>query len=274
MMKLPPPLSVDLGAVGLALVQVQADKFGDVVSSGLAGDLRRGALLDDAPAFHDDELVGEHERFDRIVGDQQGRPGEVGQVRFEFGLDVEASSGVQRGQRFIQQQQRWLPGQRAGQCHPLRLPAGQLGRLAVGEVGEPEPGHPVIGGSLGRLPSQAPRPRGEGHVLGHGQVREEPVVLEDEPDRPSGGLHEGSGIRVVHHLPRERDAAGRHGSQAGHRAEQGGLPGPVRPEQPEDLTGCRGEADGQGEATAPDFGGYDEAAAFLVRHTAEPPRSQ
>ena len=80
-------------------------------------------FLDDAPAFEHDEPVSQHERFERVVGDQQAGPREVGQVPLELGLHVEAGSGVQGGQGFVQQQQRWLPGQRAGQCHPLSLPA-------------------------------------------------------------------------------------------------------------------------------------------------------
>src|SRR5208283_3558069 len=82
-----------MGAVGVTGVQVQADEFGDVIGGGLARDVGGRALLDDAPAFQDDELVGEHERFERVVGDQQARPGEVGQVTLELGLDVKAGSG-------------------------------------------------------------------------------------------------------------------------------------------------------------------------------------
>ena len=111
------------GAVGPARVQVQADEFGHVVGSGLAGDLRRGALLNDAPAFEDDELVSQHERFERVMGDQQARPGEVGQVPFELGLHVQAGSGVQGRQGFVQEQQRGLASQCPGQGHLLRLPA-------------------------------------------------------------------------------------------------------------------------------------------------------
>ena len=111
------------GAVGLACVQVQADEFGHVVGSGLAGDLRRGALLNDAPAFEDDKLVSQHKRFERVMGDQEAGPGEVGQVSLELGLDVKAGSGVQGGQRFVQEQQRWLASQRPSQGYLLRLPA-------------------------------------------------------------------------------------------------------------------------------------------------------
>ena len=52
-------------------------------------------LLDDAPGFEDDELVGEHERFERVVGDKHARPGELRQVPLEFGLHVKAGSCVQ-----------------------------------------------------------------------------------------------------------------------------------------------------------------------------------
>jgi hypothetical protein len=46
-----------VGAVGPARVQVQADEFCDIAGGGLAGNLRRGALLDDAAAFEDDEPI-------------------------------------------------------------------------------------------------------------------------------------------------------------------------------------------------------------------------
>ena len=62
--------------------------------------------------------------------------------------------------------------------------------------------------------------------------------------------------------------------EAGHRAEQGGLPGPVRPQHTEDLAGCHGEADGQGETTAADLDIDGEAVGAPVRHETEPPRSQ
>ena len=52
------------------------------------------------------------------------------------------------------------------------------------------------------------------------------------------------------------------------------FPAPFGPEHAEDLTGCRGEADGEGETTAPDLGIDDEAVAAHVRHRGEPPRSQ
>ena len=111
------------------------------------------------PLFEDDDLVGQHERFDRVVGNQQARAGEVGQVPLELSLDVEAGARVEGRKRFVEEQQPRLAGQRAGQGHPLRLPAGQQAGLAVGEVGQPEPVEPVAGGRPGRLLSQAPGQR-------------------------------------------------------------------------------------------------------------------
>src|SRR6266567_503941 len=262
------------GAVGLPRVQIQAHEPGHVAGGRLAGDQGRGALLHDAAAFQDDELVGQHERFERVMGNQQAWPGEVSQVPPELGLDVKAGSRVQGRQRFVQEQQRWLASQRPRQGYLLRLAARQLAGLALGEVSQPEPVEPVAGSRPGGALPQAPGTRCERHVLGHGQVRKEPVVLEDETDRPPGGLDESSLLRIVQYLPCECDTPGRDRGQAGHRAEQGGFPRAVRPEHAEDLTGGRGEADGEGETTALDLGFDDEACTAGVGHRGEPPRSQ
>ncbi len=53
------------------------------------------AVLDDASLLKDEDPVSQHERFERVVGDEQGRPGEIGQMALEFGLHVEAGAGVQ-----------------------------------------------------------------------------------------------------------------------------------------------------------------------------------
>src|SRR5437764_9890905 len=96
-------------------------------------------------------------------------------------------------------------------------------------------------------------------------MREEPVVLEHETDRASRGLDEGALVRVVEDGAGERDAAGRERGEAGHRAEQRGLAGSVRPQQAENLTGRRGQADLEREAAALDLGIDDQVAAVLVR---------
>ena len=207
------------------------------------------------------------------MGDQQARPGEVRQVPPEFGLHVQAGPGIQRRQRLVQQQQRRLPGQRARQRYPLRLPAGQLVRLAAREAGQPEPVQPVPGSRPGRLFAQAAGTRGERHVLGHIQVREQPVVLEHKTDRPARGLDKGPLRRVVHDLPRERDPPGGHRRQPRHRAQQGGLPRPVRPQHTHNLTRCRGQADREHETAALDLGIDDQPATVPAHHGPVPCRT-
>ena len=54
---------------GLGEMLLVSEEMGVGLGAWLAGDLRRGALLDDAPAFEHDEPVGQHERFERVVGD-------------------------------------------------------------------------------------------------------------------------------------------------------------------------------------------------------------
>ena len=130
------------------------------------------AVLDDLAAFQDQQPVGEHERFERVVGDQQARPGEVGQMPPEFGLHVQPGLGVEGGQRLVEQQQRRLSGQRPGQRHPLGLAPGQLGGLTARQVVQAEPAEPGPGGRSRRGLAEAAGPRRERHVLGHAQVRE------------------------------------------------------------------------------------------------------
>ena len=64
------------------------------------------------------------------------------------------------------------------------------------------------------------------------------------------------------------------GDQAGHRASRVDFPAPFGPEHAEDLAGCGGEGDREGETAAPDLGIDDEAAADPGPHWTEPPRSQ
>ena len=267
-----------LGAVGPAVVEVEAEEFGDVVVVGWratwAG-VPCWAMR--PPSMTTSWSASTSASTGSWVTSRLG-PVKSARWRFEFGLDVEAGAGVQRGQRLVQEQQGGLPGQGAGQGDPLGLPAGQLGGFAAGQVGQPEPGQPDGGGGPGGVPALAADAGGEGHVLGHGEVGEEPVVLEDEPDRPAGGLHERAGLRVVQDLPGQGDPAGGDGGQAGDGAEQGGFPGAVGAEQPEDLPGRRGEGDGQGEPAPADLRIHDQATAAgrcsRLGHTAEPPRSQ
>ena len=199
----------------------------------------------------------------------------------QLGLHVEPGAGVQRRQRLVQQQQGGLAGQRPGQGHSLGLAAGQLAGLAVGQGVEAEPAEPVAGHAPGLLAAGAAGAGPEGHVLRHGQVREQPVVLEHEAHGPPGRLHERAGAGVVDDLPGQLDAAAGHRGKAGQRVQQRGLPGAVGPEHAEHLARRRGERHPEREAAPADLGVHDQPraqpraqpGASRVHHPAEPPRS-
>ncbi|GAB3841905.1 hypothetical protein GCM10029963_14000 [Micromonospora andamanensis] len=118
------------------------------------------------------------------MGDQQGGAAVVGEVVLELGAGVESGTGVEGGERLVQQEQGRFDGEGTSQRHPLGLPAGEVPRFASGVFGEPDPGQPVRCPLSGPVPVEALAARPERDVVQGGQVREEQVVLEDDTDRP------------------------------------------------------------------------------------------
>ena len=103
--------------------QVDADEVGDVAGAGLGGDIGEGAGLHDGTMLEDDDAVGEGVGVDGIVGDEEADTVEGGEVAAEVAADVAASTGIEGGEGFIEQEQAWLGGQRPGQGDTLRLAA-------------------------------------------------------------------------------------------------------------------------------------------------------
>ena len=106
-----------------------------------------------------EQPVGQDERLERVVGHQQARSGEVGEVPLELGLHLEAGARVEGRERLVEQQQGRIARQRPPERHPLGLPPGQVGGPAVREIGQPQPGQPVGGDGPGR---RAAQPAGAG----------------------------------------------------------------------------------------------------------------
>ncbi|GAQ68276.1 hypothetical protein SsS58_08735 [Streptomyces scabiei] len=140
-------------------------------------------LLDQAVAHHRD-AVRHHQRLFLIV-----RHIDDGQAEFLLdGLDLHLQLVtqllVQRAERFVHQDDRRAVDQRPAQGDPLLLTTGQLARLAAAEPGQAR--------DLQRLPHpaadlvlrNAPQGEREGDVLTDRHVREEQVLLEDEPQAP------------------------------------------------------------------------------------------
>ena len=81
----------------------------------------------------------EQQRFPDIMGDEQRRLAEfVAQVE-ELLLQFHTSHRIKRAKGFVQQQQRRIRCECAGDSHPLTLTAGQLTGIACGELRRRKP---------------------------------------------------------------------------------------------------------------------------------------
>jgi hypothetical protein len=83
------------------------------------------------------------------------------------------------------------------------------------------------------LPVPPEQPGDGGHVVGHGQVREQADVLDDVADAPA--QLDGVGRRDIVAL--QEDAPARRFDQAVDHLQRGGLPAPRRADQHADLAG-------------------------------------
>ncbi|MNN17370.1 hypothetical protein D3C81_1305570 [compost metagenome] len=190
--------------------------------------LGRAVLLDVA-AVHQHYLVGHFQRLFLVVRDEH-----AGHMQFivqaaQPAAQFLAHLGVQRAERFVEQQHARLNGQRAGQRNALALPARELRRIAVGQPVELHQFQQRLHlladlrfrGPLGaRLHAQA-----EGHVLEHAHMLEQRVVLEHEAH-----------LALAHMLvrgiaPGQHDLSRVGALQAGDDAQQRGLAATGRPQQ-------------------------------------------
>jgi hypothetical protein len=161
------------------------------------------------------------------VGDQDDRAVVGREVALELGPDVDPGAGVERGHRLVEQEQPRVAGQRAGEGDALRLAARELGGTSVGEVAQAEACEPP--GRLGprRRPPAPGDATGVRHVVPHGQVREEAVVLEDDADAALLDGDQDPGVGVVEDVllalgrAGQRDPAGTQRQQPGQRRAAG-----------------------------------------------------
>ena len=101
-----------------------------------------------------------------------------------------ADLGIERAERFVEQQHFRFDGQRPGERHALALPSGQLGRVPIAQIIElhelEQFVHPPA--NLGFRGAMLARPhaQAEGNVLEDRHVAEECVMLENESHAPIG----------------------------------------------------------------------------------------
>ena len=183
------------------------------------------ADLFDAALVQDRDPVGHVERLGLIVGHQHGGHVHLVVQAAQPRPQIFADLGVERTERFVQEQHLRVHRESAGERHALALPAGELTGVTGLEAGEADDLEQVVDLlldlRLGSLADLQP----ETDVVPHGEVLERGVVLEHEPDAATLGRHTGDV------LPLDRDGAGVRLIEARDGPKQGGLPRPAGAEQ-------------------------------------------
>ena len=166
-----------------------ADETGDEPRCRSKVYVARRTDLFDAPLAHDRDPLRHHHGFVLIMGHQNESRAEFALHADQFELRLLAQFAVERGERFVEQQQLRSSRQRAGERDALLLAAGELVRLAcaVGfELDEPQ----HFGDAGGDLASrQARLNKAEGDVPFDTHMRKQRIGLEHHVHRPQMRRH-------------------------------------------------------------------------------------
>ncbi len=163
------------------------------------------------------------------MGHVQGGDTELTLQGGDLGTGLHTELGVEVGQRLIHEEDLRLTDDCAAHGHTLTLTTGQGLRLAIKVLGQVED----LGGLLDALADLFLRGagdlQGEAHVVGHGHMRVQGVVLEDHCDIAVLGLH-GGDILIA-----DEDAALVDLFEAGKHAQGRGLTTARRTNQNQEL---------------------------------------
>ena len=192
--------------------------------------LRRPLLLNDA-IVQQQNTIGDGHCFILIVGDHQRRQAQLNDQLAQKHPRLFAQLGVKVGERFIQQDHRRVVNQRPTDGHPLLLATGELVRMAVAKVPQPQliqhTLHPLFylpGGHFTQL-------QRIGHIVEHRFVRPQGIGLEHQAEVTLFGRDLAARRAVVHRAVADGDPSARRFFQPGHRPQQRGFPASRRPQQ-------------------------------------------
>ena len=210
-------------------------------------------LLDAALVHHHDP-VRHGERLGLGVGDEHEGDAEVALQELQLGLDRLAQIGVQRAERFVQQQDVGLNDQPAGERDALALATGEpLGPL-IGHVREAKllEDCATFASRSARFTRLTSRPYAT--LLAHRHVRKQRVVLEDHRGRPPLGR------QVVDAAAADQDVAARDRLEAGDHAQRRRLAAARGAEEGDELALAHGqvEPDDRGRAVVIDLADTDQ----------------
>ena len=197
------------------------------------------------------------------MGHENGDPFECRQLRRQLGPYGIAGLDIERSHGLVEEEHLRRGREGPGEGNALGLASGDFGGPPARKFGDVEPVERLCCDASGLRSRQAPCPRAEGHVLEHGQVREERVVLEHDPDCPITGLNEHR-RSVIEHPAIKSDGAGRDRLEPCNGSQQGRLAGAIGPEDRNNLARPQFEPNLEGELPslnrAGDIEGHGRAA--------------
>src|SRR5436190_2381433 len=187
-----------------------------------------------------------------VRGDQHGRAPRVDLA--EQVHDLEREVRIEVAGRLVGEDDHRIVDERARDRDPLLLAAGELHRIRVHPVLQPDPLQHLEGPALLLRRRHAEHARHERHVVEHGLVRQQLEVLEDEAEGPAIGLHLPHRQLGQVALP-DDEPAFRWNLLAQQQPQQRRLAGAARPGQEDELS----LVDAQGQLAD----GIDAAAVHL-----------
>ena len=136
---------------------VGADEVLDELVGGVHQQLGRGRVLGDLAALaHDRDPVAHLDRLVDVVGDEEDGLADLRLQAQELVLQALAVDRVDRAEGLVHQHHQRVRRQRPGDADPLLLAAGELRRVAIGEVGvEPDQGQQLGAAGAPRAPSSS-----------------------------------------------------------------------------------------------------------------------
>ena len=226
--------------IGVAVEAVDpAEELGDEGVRRGAVQRLRVADLNDRAGVHDRQAIGDRERLVLVVGDMHGGDAEPAQQLGELVAQRFLQLGVERGERFVEQQHARPHRDRTGEGDALPLPARKLGRTLGLEAVETHQIDQLADRATALGLVDAAHEQAIADVRRDRHLREQRVALEHHAD--AALLHRPRG----HVLVAEADpAAGIGRLQAGEQAQQRRLAATRGAEQGNHLAGLDGQRRG------------------------------
>ena len=156
-----------------------------IVQLSRSADLLQNAELDDGDTITHGQSLG------LIVGHVQGGDTQLTLQSGDLGTGLHTELGVEVGQRLIHEEDLRLTDDCTAHSHALTLATGQSLRLTIKVLGQVEDLSGLLDALADLFLRSAGDLQGEAHVVGHGHVRVQSVVLEHHCDVAVLRLHRG-----------------------------------------------------------------------------------